>query len=49
MADILAEIVRKKAPTLELNGLNQLYQMVMHDQRPSFVHGIYLFVKHEDN
>ena len=49
MVDILAEIVRKKAPTLELNGLNQLYQMVMHDQRPSFVHGIYLFVEHEDN
>ena len=49
MKDTLLEIVQKKAPQLGLNGLPELYQMVMHDQRPSFVHGIYVFIETEDN
>ena len=49
MRDILLEIIQKKAPQLGLNGLPELYQMVMHDAKPRFTHGIYLFIEHENN
>lgn len=49
MEDILFEIARKKESELGLNGILQLYQMVMHDVRPPFTQGIFLFTEYEDN
>lgn len=49
MRDILLEIVNKTAPRLGLDGLPELYNMVMHDYRPSFTKGIYVFIETEDN
>jgi len=47
--DILLEVLRKKDPQLGLDGIEALYQMVMNDQKPSWVHGVYLFSETFDN
>ena len=49
MKDILLEIVKKKESELNFNGILELYQMVMHDARPPFTQGVFLFTEHADN
>ena len=49
MKDILLDIIRKKESELGLNGIEEMYQMVMNNQRPSFTKGIYVFIETEDN
>ena len=49
MKDILLDIIRKKESELRLDGIAQLYEMIMRDKKPSFTHGIYLFAETEDN
>ena len=49
MKDVLLEIIRKKESELGLNGIEELYKLVMDDRQPSFAKGAYVFIETEDN